>query len=81
MSEDYQHACERAELLGLPKPSEEDWRQTQAKQSENRCDDDNDGGALQVNYAALCVRQFVKIHTSSEISFQHISKNNVLYFL
>ncbi|XP_012232881.1 uncharacterized protein [Linepithema humile] len=47
MSEDYQHACERAELLGLPKPSEEEWRQTLAAQSENRCDDDDDGGALQ----------------------------------
>jgi len=47
MSEDYQHACERAELLGLPRPSEEEWRQSQAAQSENRCDDDDDG-ALQV---------------------------------
>lgn len=46
--QDYQHACERAELLGLPKPSEEEWRQTQAAQSENRRDDDDDGGALQV---------------------------------
>lgn len=47
MSEDYQHACERAELLGLSKPSEEEWRQTQAAQNENRCDDDVDS-ALQV---------------------------------
>ncbi|CAL1678018.1 unnamed protein product [Lasius platythorax] len=46
MSEDYQHACERAELLGLSKPSEEEWRQTQAAQNENRCDDDVDS-ALQ----------------------------------
>jgi len=49
MSEDYQHACERAELLGLPRPSEEEWRQSQAAQSENRRDDnDDDDGALQV---------------------------------
>ncbi|KYN14932.1 PREDICTED: uncharacterized protein LOC108765457 [Trachymyrmex cornetzi] len=49
MSEDYQHACERAELLGLPKPSEEEWRQSQAAQGENRrCDvDDDDDAALQ----------------------------------
>lgn len=47
MSEDYQHACERAELLGLPRPSEEEWRQSQAAQSENR-DDDNEDGVLQV---------------------------------
>lgn len=45
-SQDYQHACERAELLGLPKPSEEEWKQTQAVQSETR--DDDDDGALQV---------------------------------
>jgi len=47
--QDYQHACERAELLGLPKPSEEEWRRTM--QSENRCtndDDDDDDNALQV---------------------------------
>ncbi|XP_024892391.1 uncharacterized protein LOC112467803 [Temnothorax curvispinosus] len=43
MSEDYQHACQRAELLGLPRPSEEEWRQSQAAQIENRrCDDDDD---------------------------------------
>jgi len=46
-SQDYQHACERAELLGLPRPSEEEWRQTQTTQSENRCNDDEDD-ALQV---------------------------------
>ncbi|XP_029166079.1 uncharacterized protein LOC114936896 [Nylanderia fulva] len=45
MSEDYEHACERAELLGLTKPTEEEWRQTQAAQKENRCDDED--GALQ----------------------------------
>lgn len=47
MSEDYQHACERAELLGLPKPSEEEWRQSQAAQSEVRHHDDDDDGVLQ----------------------------------
>lgn len=46
MSEDYQHACARAELLGLSKPSEEEWRQTQAAQNENR--DNDDDAALQV---------------------------------
>lgn len=48
MSEDYQHACERAELLGLPKPSEEEWKQTQAAQCENRENNDDDDGVLQV---------------------------------
>ena len=48
MSEDYQHACERAELLGLPKPSEEEWRRSQTAQSENRRDVDDDDAALQV---------------------------------
>ncbi|KYN42655.1 hypothetical protein ALC56_02990 [Trachymyrmex septentrionalis] len=47
MSEDYQHACERAELLGLPKPSEEEWRRSQTAQSENRRDVDDDDAALQ----------------------------------
>ncbi|XP_011869251.1 PREDICTED: uncharacterized protein LOC105562790 [Vollenhovia emeryi] len=54
MSEDYQHACERAELLGLPRPSEEEWRQSLAAQTENRRDDDgdDDDGALQdLDYA------------------------------
>ncbi|XP_071563803.1 uncharacterized protein [Temnothorax nylanderi] len=47
MSEDYQHACQRAELLGLPRPSEEEWRQSQAAQIENRrCDDDDDDDAV-----------------------------------
>ncbi|XP_020297477.1 uncharacterized protein LOC109862006 [Pseudomyrmex gracilis] len=51
MSEDYQYACERAELLGLPKPTEEEWKQTQAAQNENR-DNDDDAGALQdLDYA------------------------------
>lgn len=51
MSEDYQHACERAELLGLARPSEEEWRQSQTAQGETcpRGDDDDDNdGALKV---------------------------------
>lgn len=48
--EDYQHACERAELLGLSKPSEEEWRQTQTAQNENRCDDD-DNALQDLNYS------------------------------
>lgn len=51
MSEDYQHACERAELLGLSKPSEEEWRQTQAAQNENRCDNDDDAALQDLDYA------------------------------
>ncbi|KAL6258830.1 hypothetical protein P5V15_010776 [Pogonomyrmex californicus] len=47
MSEDYQHACERAELLGLPRPSEEEWRQSQAAHDENRRRDDNVDDVLQ----------------------------------
>ncbi|XP_034943428.1 uncharacterized protein [Chelonus insularis] len=33
MSEDYLHACQRAELLGEPKPSEEEW--LASKKSDN----------------------------------------------
>ena len=61
MSEDYQHACERAELLGLPKPSEEEWRQSQAAQSENpRCNVDDDDAALQVTalLRLACAKNF-----------------------
>ncbi|EZA60368.1 hypothetical protein DMN91_011295 [Ooceraea biroi] len=50
-SQDYQHVCERAELLGLPKPTEEEWRQTQAAQSENRCDDDDNSILQDLDYA------------------------------
>lgn len=56
MSEDYQYACERAELLGLPKPTEEEWRQTQAAQSENRGNDD-DASALQVHCILFRLRE------------------------
>ncbi|XP_014480068.1 PREDICTED: uncharacterized protein LOC106747228 [Dinoponera quadriceps] len=41
MSQDYQHACERAELLGLPRPTEEEWRKTQAAEGGNRNSDDD----------------------------------------
>lgn len=34
MSQDYIHACERAELLGLPIPSEEEWKETQRIEAE-----------------------------------------------
>ncbi|EFN64398.1 hypothetical protein EAG_00828 [Camponotus floridanus] len=51
MSEDYQHACERAELLGLSMPSEEEWRQAQAAKNENRGDDDDDGALQDLDYA------------------------------
>ncbi|KAL0134897.1 hypothetical protein PUN28_001581 [Cardiocondyla obscurior] len=51
MSEDYQHACERAELLGLPRPSEEEWRQSQVAQGENRGDDDDDAALQDLDYA------------------------------
>lgn len=35
MSQSYIHACERAELLGLPIPSEEEWKETQRIEAEN----------------------------------------------
>lgn len=35
MSQGYIHACERAELLGLPIPSEEEWKETQRIEAEN----------------------------------------------
>ena len=30
MSDDYKYACQRAELLGLPAPTEEEWAQSEA---------------------------------------------------
>lgn len=57
MSQDYTHACERAELLGLSKPTEEEWRQTQTEQGEGGCDDDD--GALQVNFARCAFLLFL----------------------
>lgn len=47
MSQAYLHACERAELLGLPIPSEEEWKQTQRIEAENRVNDDVDDAAMQ----------------------------------
>lgn len=66
MSEDYQHACERAELLGLPRPSEEEWRQSQAAQSENRRVDDDDEGVLKVIVLRL---PYAKNSESDRIKF------------
>lgn len=40
MSQAYIYACERAELLGLPIPSEEEWRET------NDLNNDNDDDAV-----------------------------------
>lgn len=80
MSEDYQHACERAELLGLPKPSEEEWRQTQAAQSENRCDDD-DGGVLQVIMPCLLHKANCEnTHEFKNLYSTYLKISNVLYF-
>ncbi|XP_012153770.1 uncharacterized protein LOC100880813 isoform X1 [Megachile rotundata] len=38
----YIHACERAELLGLPIPSEEEWKETQAETNSHVNDNDDD---------------------------------------
>ncbi|XP_043250685.1 uncharacterized protein LOC122396399 [Colletes gigas] len=40
MSQAYIHACERAELLGLPIPSEEEWKET--REAEDNANDDDD---------------------------------------
>lgn len=40
MSQDYIHACERAELLGLPIPSEEKWKETQRIETQDADDDE-----------------------------------------
>lgn len=40
MSQAYVHACERAELLGLPIPSEEEWKETQKSEDYVNNDDD-----------------------------------------
>lgn len=47
MSQAYIHACERAELLGLAVPSEEEWKETQRVENENAADED-DNAAIQV---------------------------------
>lgn len=46
MSQAYIHACERAELLGLAVPSEEEWKETQRVENENAADED-DNAAIQ----------------------------------
>ena len=40
MSQAYIHACERAELLGLPIPSEEEWNETERLETLEGDDDD-----------------------------------------
>ncbi|KAK1138046.1 hypothetical protein K0M31_002534 [Melipona bicolor] len=42
MSQGYIHACERAELLGLPIPSEEEWKETQRIETQNANNDDDE---------------------------------------
>ncbi|XP_054003236.1 uncharacterized protein LOC128889543 [Hylaeus anthracinus] len=42
MSQAYIHACERAELLGLPIPTEEEWKETECAEGEIRLDEDDD---------------------------------------
>lgn len=48
MSEDYNYACERAELLGLPIPSLEEWTESQKAQEADRADHEDDDAILQV---------------------------------
>lgn len=51
MSEDYNYACERAELLGLPVPSLEEWTESQKAQEADRADhEDDDDAILQVHF-------------------------------
>ncbi|XP_076231832.1 uncharacterized protein LOC143177645 [Calliopsis andreniformis] len=47
MSQAYVHACERAELLGLPIPSEEEWKESQRIENENQAGDENDDPVIQ----------------------------------
>lgn len=42
MSQGYIHACERAELLGLPIPSEEEWKETQRIETQGANNDDDE---------------------------------------
>jgi len=74
--QDYQHVCERAELLGLPKPSEEEWRQTQTTQNEDRCNDD-DGDALQViGEKNSCESRVRSIRGKAETAFRYRSNGH-----
>ncbi|XP_043481231.1 uncharacterized protein LOC122510545 [Leptopilina heterotoma] len=41
MSEDYQYACQRAELLGLPTPSQEEWANSEEAQKRNNEQEEN----------------------------------------
>lgn len=51
MSEDYQYACQRAELLGLPTPSEEEWANSEEAQKRNNVEEENlDDAKAQVKY-------------------------------
>ncbi|KAF7414156.1 hypothetical protein HZH68_002645 [Vespula germanica] len=49
MSEDYNYACERAELLGLPIPSFEEWTESQKAQEADRADHEDDDDAILQN--------------------------------
>lgn len=51
MSEDYNYACERAELLGLPVPSFEEWTESQKVQETDRAVHEDDDAILQVYFA------------------------------
>nr|XP_033339675.1 uncharacterized protein LOC117228101 [Megalopta genalis] len=47
MSQAYLHACERAELLGLPIPNEEEWKESQKTEDENHANDGDDDKMIQ----------------------------------
>ncbi|XP_076750975.1 uncharacterized protein LOC143423483 [Xylocopa sonorina] len=47
MSQAYIHACERAELLGLPIPSEEEWNKIQRLEAEDHPNEDHDDAMMQ----------------------------------
>lgn len=49
MSEDYNYACERAELLGLPIPNLEEWSESQKAQETDRADREDDDNAILQN--------------------------------
>lgn len=54
MSEDYQYACQRAELLGLSTPSEEEWVKSEEARKRNIVEDENlDDAKAQVKYSNL----------------------------
>ncbi|XP_017762857.1 PREDICTED: uncharacterized protein LOC108552709 [Eufriesea mexicana] len=47
MSQAYIHACERAELLGLPIPSEEEWKETQKIEAQEHTNNDDKDAVIQ----------------------------------